>query len=105
MVLALFSISRQVEDDDGKWIPFPNPGEQVSLRFPQSMSLEPAKIQFEEICPGTLINVPVNIDDFNMAALIRRPDSSSINVLQRVQSQDIHFESPDSRYQHQMKQK
>ena len=52
--------------DDKQRIPFPNPGDEVSLRFPKSMQYEPGKTPYEEVWLGTVINVPLTVDDFNI---------------------------------------
>jgi hypothetical protein len=90
-VLALFNVQCPSHDEENK-IPLPNPGEQVSLRFPKSNTLEAGKTPYEEVWLGCLINLPVGVDEFNMAALIRRPDNSKITVLNSVSTEEIHFE-------------
>ncbi len=56
------------------------------------MSLGPAKTySSKKHGRGRSSTCQFNTDNFNMATLIRGPDSSSINVLQCVKSQDIHF--------------
>jgi hypothetical protein len=63
-----------------KYTPFPNAGDTVCLIFPKSAYTQPGEKPDDERWLGTIVNLPLNLDEFNMAVLVPWPDGSKITV-------------------------
>jgi hypothetical protein len=91
-VLALFNITIPNQDEK-KRTPFPNAGDAVCLIFPKSAHTQPGEQPDGKRWLDTIVNLPLNLDEFNMAALVRRPDGSKITVRNMEENVFLEFGS------------
>jgi hypothetical protein len=77
--------------EESRKISLLGPEDRFVVQFPEKLYLIAGEISREEVWGYTVINLPINIDAFNIAGLVVRPDSSKVNVFCTNESNPIYF--------------